>query len=355
MSYARSPIDDFSITIGTNIDAFAIWVHGITTGFVVPCCIHVVEVHNYFPMKKSATCALCLKESVLKTSHLLPKAIIKWLKDTSATGYLRQVGTPNVRRQDILKEEMLCSECELLFSKFEEYFMRNFFHVHVSKHDTPRQFLYNETLLNFVASVNWRTLSSSVRSKEVPSDLLPWVYPFLEETRKFLLGQSETTHYEHHLFFLGEVESIDPERAPSNFHQYLLRGIDTTIATQAKRKWYKRRVIFQYTKIPYMCFVSFIKPKSNPRWIGTQIYSAGQMSTPQEIRDPRFGSFILDRAKEAHERYQQGLSAHQSNYITEKLFENPYRALMSDTHKAILADERIKKGAKSNKGGEGST
>ena len=40
-------------------------------------------------------CALCHESKELKESHFIPKFVGKWLKKTSATGYLRNVDNIN--------------------------------------------------------------------------------------------------------------------------------------------------------------------------------------------------------------------------------------------------------------------
>jgi len=37
---------------------------------------------------------------------------VNWLKQKSATGYLRRATKPNLRRQDVQTIELLCAECE---------------------------------------------------------------------------------------------------------------------------------------------------------------------------------------------------------------------------------------------------
>jgi hypothetical protein len=73
-------------------------------------------------------CALCRKTSILIQSHIIPKFVYKWLKDNSATGYLRFGKNPNKRSQDGFKENMLCRNCEDIFNKWETEFATNIFH-----------------------------------------------------------------------------------------------------------------------------------------------------------------------------------------------------------------------------------
>jgi hypothetical protein len=64
-------------------------------------------------------CRLCLKQSELENSHIIPSFLYRWLKETSGTGFLRFGRNPNRRVQDGLKEYWLCPTCEDLLGKWE--------------------------------------------------------------------------------------------------------------------------------------------------------------------------------------------------------------------------------------------
>ena len=61
-------------------------------------------------------CALCASTSELQASHIIPRFVFDWLRDTSATGHFRSSQIPDLRVQDGLKPRMLCKRCEQLFS-----------------------------------------------------------------------------------------------------------------------------------------------------------------------------------------------------------------------------------------------
>ncbi len=63
----------------------------------------------------SGICRLCKIEAELKLSHFIPKFVGKWVKETSATGYIRFNHSINKRAQDIVKDYWLCGVCEQLF------------------------------------------------------------------------------------------------------------------------------------------------------------------------------------------------------------------------------------------------
>ncbi len=62
------------------------------------------------------TCALCEQAAPLEVGHIVPAFVVKWVKQTSATGYLRLGASPNRREQDGFKVPLLCGACEDRFS-----------------------------------------------------------------------------------------------------------------------------------------------------------------------------------------------------------------------------------------------
>src|SRR4030042_4769769 len=107
-------------------------------------------------------CALCEKHAELQLSHIIPKFIARWIKKTGATGYLRNV--ENERVQDGIKEPLLCSDCEQQFSRYENYFAKNFFRPLTKYVKFPKQTIpYDENLVKFILSISWRVLYGEIR------------------------------------------------------------------------------------------------------------------------------------------------------------------------------------------------
>ena len=105
-------------------------------------------------MSTHSTCQLCLKKKDLQDSHILPKFIYAWLKNTSATGYMRSLLAPNLRIQDGVKKKLLCLDCERLFATYEKQFAENIFFPY---HNDPSVVVrYNEYFLKFSVSLTWR-------------------------------------------------------------------------------------------------------------------------------------------------------------------------------------------------------
>lgn len=72
-------------------------------------------------------CAMCGQVKKLCESHIIPKFFVNYIKKNSLTGYLRNPNDVNKRKQDIYKENLLCKDCEEIFSKLETYFQKNIF------------------------------------------------------------------------------------------------------------------------------------------------------------------------------------------------------------------------------------
>ena len=69
-------------------------------------------------------CSLCEHDRDLQESHIIPKFVGKWLKKTSATGFLVNANHASKRVQDLITLNLLCRDCEERFSKFETYFAK---------------------------------------------------------------------------------------------------------------------------------------------------------------------------------------------------------------------------------------
>src|SRR5690348_14377968 len=101
-------------------------------------------------VKRLDLCRLCGRPEVLQRSHVLPAFVFKWLKETSATGYLRSTQAMNKRVQDGIKEKWLCTECETRLSVWETQFASTLFHP--LNADGGQKIPYSSWLLKFCIS-----------------------------------------------------------------------------------------------------------------------------------------------------------------------------------------------------------
>lgn len=75
-------------------------------------------------------CALCGLEKELQISHIVPKFVGKYLKEISI-GNIRSEENPNKTIQDIEKRELLCHDCEELFSASERSYANTIFYPYL--------------------------------------------------------------------------------------------------------------------------------------------------------------------------------------------------------------------------------
>jgi hypothetical protein len=101
-------------------------------------------------------CRLCGAIAQLQDSHFVPSFVFRWLKATSATGYIRFSLRPNVRAQDGPKSPMLCTACEARFNKWETEFANHVFYPTVQ--GRAEQCAYSGWMVRFCVSLSWRVL-----------------------------------------------------------------------------------------------------------------------------------------------------------------------------------------------------
>lgn len=101
-------------------------------------------------------CRLCLQSKELQESHIIPRFVYSWLRETSATGHMRITHTPNLRVQDGVKRKLLCWDCEQLFGGWEKQFADSIFYPYQEESTVPLR--YTQFLLKFATSLAWRVL-----------------------------------------------------------------------------------------------------------------------------------------------------------------------------------------------------
>jgi hypothetical protein len=106
---------------------------------------------NFLPFEG---CGLCKKKVPLCESHILPKFLGREMKRiTSSKTIVDPLKPSKSKAQDLVKVKLLCSDCEGLFSKWEDQFRRNF----IKNQIAPVE--YEDWLLKFAVSVSWRVLT----------------------------------------------------------------------------------------------------------------------------------------------------------------------------------------------------
>lgn len=238
-------------------------------------------------------CLFCNKEKKLMKSHLIPKFVGRWLKETSVTPFFRYGENPNKRQQDIIKIPLLCEECELLFSGYEKYFSENIF---IPFQNGETQFSYNELLKKFIISVNWRIgnyhLNKEMKYKISAKDEA-LIRKAFTNWKKFIKGNFFAgKEYEHHIFFLDKLDKRENVLLTglNNINTYYLRTIDSEIVVG-------RESIYIYSKLPGIYLISIIKTSGEDS-ASTRICEKGTLKIPQEMSIKNVGYRMFKRIEE---------------------------------------------------------
>ena len=267
------------------------------------------------------SCALCGRNGDLKASHILPKFVGKWIKDTSATGFLASA-TDGARVQDLPTFRLLCSDCEQRFSRLENPFADKIFYPLHNSGDSRLE--YGSWLEPFAVSLGWRILKAGY---EVVKSKHPALYSQMAQAeatwREFLLGDRQTmSPYENHLFFLDSTKIAAD--APEKFAWYSRRAAGWSVFAHNNR-------IFTYAKLPGMAFVTSIHPKVLKGWKGTCINQSGVIASSHTIDDGEFWRFLLNDAKKAVAPATRSSPEVQQKWLQKAFQKDPKKFLESDT------------------------
>lgn len=243
-------------------------------------------------MVESGPCRLCDEDSDLQESHVLPAFVYRWLKETSATGFIRFGREPNRRVQDGYKEYWLCRKCEQRFNVWETQFANRIFYP-INENDGVKV-KYGDWLLKFCVSVSWRTLLLMRENN--------WLEDFTDEQRKSAekalatwatLLLDEVPHpgrFEQHLIVAGAEESPTLPDLPANINRYLLRTVDLDVVRSTS-------TTFVLSKMGRFFILGFIDVRYPRQWVGTKINANEGTINGAEYTVPRqFGEYLTEEA-----------------------------------------------------------
>jgi len=156
-------------------------------------------------------CALCNEIKELQLSHIIPKFVGRYLKNTSIED-IRITENPNDIIQDTEKYYLLCHDCEERFSKTEKYFADNVFYLFKNKNQ--KEFEYDKRLFYFITSLSWRSLyldiCEHVKNGDWNLDILETMIAAEKVMREFLLdNRKDIGNIEHHILFFCEIEQMN--------------------------------------------------------------------------------------------------------------------------------------------------
>lgn len=206
------------------------------------------------------TCRLCRERADLRQSHIIPKFVARFLKRTSATGYLR-AAPDATRAQDIHKRPMLCAVCEQRFGRYESVFARIAFQQIRGPHigDVPQ----DRRIGRFAMSIAWRAATLLLET----GDEMAWHHadrlrPLVEAWAGILLNEDyQPAGSENSIHILSPPKSI--LEAGMKAFPFFLHSIGRSTA--------------------FYIFDMFDKPYVSANLAGVQIMAMIHPSTPQLV------------------------------------------------------------------------
>ena len=279
-------------------------------------------------------CNLCGSNSPLKQSHIIPKFVGKWIKDTSPTPYLRFGADMEKRQQDLIKMELLCGDCENRLSRWETKFASEIFHPAAAD---KTMFRYGPWFVKFAASLAWRALQLK-KTYPIPEDpTISAVYADMEERlSKFLLGNAKHVgSYTQHVYHVGELASpINP--GSTHLNRYLARTPEIDFIRSDDMT-----EIMVYVKLPMFMFFSVGKTKRG-KWLeSSRIKKSGLLRPKRHVLDEGILQYLLGRSDRIGELFDS--MSPKSKELADKALmkaikEDPEKVANSRQMRAMFAD-----------------
>ncbi|MDN3674354.1 hypothetical protein QWY99_14945 [Flavobacterium branchiarum] len=277
------------------------------------------------------TCKLCNLNKELRESHIIPKCIFRWLKD-SGGDYFRSPETSNRRLHDGIKPRMLCNECEGIFSKLETDFSSKIFYPHVKKGQTT--FEYNANLFKFSVSILWRVLCQEYSSLSSYPNFSQELYDAEKEWRSFLFsGKKLENINEIHLIFT--THSLNYNIQPvENFLYYHARGIDASVYSNS-------HFSFIYAKLARVIIIGEIANKSSFKFSNNVITeSPGNLDTEKTKLEELTKAYMINRLKKINTQFDQ-ISENQKRVVFEYADKQMKQSENTEMYKINMAQLKM--------------
>jgi len=263
----------------------------------------------HYDLIKMTSCYLCSQNTPLKDSHIIPKFVFKWLKETGS-GYLRGGVNFNIRIQDGPATKLLCAGCEQSFGNEETYFASRIFYPVVN--DDAEAFVYDERLSRFVVSVIWRLLKQDFVPSEEDPAYLKILIEMEADYRAYLLGKKPLPDFNRiHLLCGVDVRAADDEETalPLRFIHYFGRQVDAGVTGNDQHK-------FIYLKLPRMLFLVPIQGLPEASFVSTGIEFCGGSYRLEDasILEPLITNYFYQRVA-ALDREMANLSSKQKDKL----------------------------------------
>jgi hypothetical protein len=275
-------------------------------------------------------CKLFGDEAELRHSHIFPKFVIDYQKQTGSK-YLRSFTEPNRRQQDGLKRYFLSDKAEQKFSLSEKWFAEQVFKPYLTRQKT--QFPYDDNLFYFVISFLWRVIILNLHDK--PNEHKPYLNLLLDaelEWRKFLANWQYPRNFDKVFIWLTDdvkSHSIDAK----GVGYFMTRVMDCHIIYYDDDSYLG--VYGRFLKFTFWAELKNENPQTSRDTLRISP-TTGTLRFPQEFNDVMFSNFILERIKGTQN--WPTTTDSQQDKIVDEIMKNPQAFIDSEAGKAIIND-----------------
>jgi hypothetical protein len=257
----------------------------------------------------------------------MPRFIGKYLKETSATGFLTAVdenGKPS-RSQDLYKRKLLCNRCESVLNEAETFFANTIFYPF--KQNQLKTIPVDNLLGRFAVSVSLRALwimqliehPLVEKWKGKLGELETEWRSYLLQTPNFVMGK-----HSHHILLCNEdLLAMGLKDSPNLIHSVL--------RTSAYYIFEKFEKAYLFANLAGVQIISMISPPELPVSQGTQVYpnqTFGVVSPPG-IGWGGYFQNLLELARK-FDTVRDRLSDPQKERIERAMNKDPARATKSE-------------------------
>ena len=287
-------------------------------------------------LNKNDPCLLCGRFGGRVRSHIFPQFVSRYLRETSATGYIRMSAAPNKRVQAGPWDYLLCQRCEALISPWETRFAKKVFRPILE--GQKRVIRYGRWLPMFATSVTWRVLAFHKAHPEIGHKVIEdWSVTDAADTvwRECLLGQRpHPGKFEQHLVPFGYIVGTTRQLSP-NLNRYLMRSFDSDVMSNGEE-------IIVYAKLLNFMFFGLINFENPKAWCGTKLAFSSGVLSERDVTIPAFimDDFLMEKAISVG-RAMESQSERQQIRIAEAWRRDPDRVARSGTFKAFEHDFQL--------------
>lgn len=286
-------------------------------------------------------CNFCKKEVLqLEVSHIIPKFIYKWLKETSTTKKMRSGTNPNKPVQDGYKVPFLCKTCENDFSRYEKHFSEKIFKPFIESNDLGIfKNINHQEFKKFITSLIWRVAQHSINEPSLNGNYTP------DEILKFNRFSNEIKQsYEKNLtipfntyFIPLTKEFVSSEVLKVEDYVYFERSIAMEFMIFDNHDGQASVLI----KLPFMMIVCEYISSKNNEWNGLKINQGSFEYSDDTYRIPKYIHDFMEFDKNRHYDVMKKVSETQLNKIKTKDKEmteedGTYKAMHKNLQSGIL-------------------